>query len=115
MLRFYLFSFLIAFNLSLFSQAFQIDTFQQSTAFQKVDFKIITHILVVGNKTTKEKIILRELEFIVQDSLSNKELAAAIAQSKKNLLNTSLFNFAKIDVALSDSCLLYTSPSPRDS
>ena len=103
MLRFYLFSFLIAFNLSLFSQAFQIDTFQQSTAFQKVDFKIITHILVVGNKTTKEKIILRELEFIVQDSLSNKELAAAIAQSKKNLLNTSLFNFAKIDVALSDS------------
>lgn len=103
MLRYGLFFIFAVFNLSLFSQAFQIDTFKQSAAFKKVDLKIVNHIQVVGNKTTKESIVLRELEFNLGDSLSNEELAAAINQSKKNLLNTSLFNFAKINAALMDS------------
>jgi len=103
MLRFSLLLYLSALYLSLFSQAFQIDTFRQSSAFQQVDLKIIKNIQIVGNKTTKEKIILRELAFNIQDSLKNHELTSAITQSKKNLLNTSLFNFVKIDVALLDS------------
>ena len=103
MLRFCLLFFFLLSNLGLFSQAFQIDTFRQSIAFQKTNLKIVRNIIVVGNKTTKEKIILRELEFNVGDSLTNQELTAALSQSKKNLLNTSLFNFANLNVALSDS------------
>ncbi|MFT6166026.1 MAG: outer membrane protein assembly factor BamA [Vicingaceae bacterium] len=103
MFRFSLFAFFIALNLNLFSQAFQIDTFRQSSAFQKTNLKIINSIIVIGNKTTKEKIILRELEFRIGDSLTNQGLTEAISQSKKNLLNTSLFNFANLNVALTDS------------
>ncbi len=94
---------LLSFNLSLFSQAFQIDTFKQSVAFQAKNLKVINQIVIVGNKTTKQKIILRELEFKSGDTLTNQEFSVAITQSKKNLLNTSLFNFAKFDVALVDS------------
>ena len=54
---------LLSFDLSLFSQAFQIDTFKQSVAFQAKNLKVINQIVIVGNKTTKQKIILRELEF----------------------------------------------------
>ena len=64
---------------------------------------MVSNITIIGNKTTKYKIILRELEFNIGDSLSNQELTAAISQSKKNLLNTSLFNFANLNVALIDS------------
>ena len=94
---------LLSVNLSLFSQAFQIDTFKQSTAFQAKNLKIVNQIIIVGNKTTKQKIILRELEFKSGDTLTNQEFSVAITQSKKNILNTSLFNFAKFDVALIDS------------
>ncbi len=103
MFRFILLSFFLVFNLSLHSQAFQIDTFKPSIAFKEVNVKVINNITIVGNKTTKDKIILRELEFKIDDSLSNQELTAAISQSKKNLLNTSLFNFANLNVALIDS------------
>ena len=102
MFRFNLLSFFIVLNLSLFSQAFQIDTFKQSIAFQKTNLKVISNITIVGNKTTKEKIIIRELDFNIGDSLTNIELTEAISQSKKNLLNTSLFNFANLNVALAD-------------
>ena len=87
----------------LHSQAFQIDTFQQSVAFKKKNLKVVTRIQIVGNRTTKDNIILRELEFKDGDTLTNSNFTSAINLSKKNLLNTSLFNFAKLDVALVDS------------
>lgn len=97
---------LFAFSLSAFyaqCQAFQIDTFKQSPQFIVAPVKIINQILIIGNKTTKRKIILRELSFQVGDTLTNNEVTEGIKQSKKNLLNTSLFNFASLNVALYDS------------
>jgi len=57
---------------------------------------IVGSITTSGNKKTKERIILRELTFKINDSISIKELYQQIARSEQNLLNTSLFNFSKI-------------------
>tara|TARA_B110001469_G_C9643823_1_gene324579 strand:- start:971 stop:2395 length:1425 start_codon:yes stop_codon:yes gene_type:complete len=103
MLRTGLLLFFVICGKLLFCQAFQIDTFKQSVDFKKSAIKIISQIHIVGNKTTKGKIILRELTFKAGDRLLNNTLSAALTQSKKNILNTSLFNFAKLDVALIDS------------
>lgn len=86
-----------------FSQAFKIDEFEQTESFKKTPLKVVNRIQIIGNKITKEHIILRELSFSVGDTLNNDDLAEKFAQSKKNILNTSLFNFARLDVALIDS------------
>jgi len=59
---------------------------------------IINKIFLTGNKITKSQIILRELLFEENDTLDSENFKLLIAQSKKNLLNTSLFNFVTIYV-----------------
>ena len=54
---------------------------------------IINDIILSGNKITKDIIIFRELEFSVNDTLSITKFDSLITKSRKNLLNTSLFNF----------------------
>lgn len=56
----------------------------------------VSEILIIGNKTTKPFIITRELIFHKGDSLDRAVLSAAMARSRENLLNTSLFNFVEI-------------------
>ncbi len=58
---------------------------------------IINKITLDGNKVTKEKIILRELQFKTGDTIPSAEIEQVLKQSRDNLLNTSLFNFVKID------------------
>lgn len=60
-------------------------------------FYIVNSIHITGNKATKPDIILRELPFSVNDSISETDLSQSLNRSKENLLNTSLFNFATID------------------
>ncbi len=103
MIKSLLFLFLFAFCQVVFSQAIRIDEFKQDSAFLETPFKVINKIIIVGNKVTKAQIVQREITFAEGDTLSNEEFAASLQQSKKNLLNTSLFNFAKFDVALRDS------------
>lgn len=67
------------------------------------DFKIVQEIKIIGNKTTKEKIITRELPFNLGDTISNDKLAAIRERAKSNLLNTLLFNFVTVDEVLFDS------------
>jgi len=69
---------------------FNNDTFSQKS--------VISSILISGNNKTKEEVILRELTFKVGDSLIEVQLNAKIKESKKNLLNTPLFNFVNFDV-----------------
>lgn len=57
---------------------------------------VINSVALSGNKITKDKIIIRELEFFVGERLSVKELDSLILQSEQNLLNRSLFNFVTI-------------------
>jgi len=64
------------------------------------DTIIVNKITLAGNKITKPQIILRELLFKENDTIAATKLTGLIEQTKKNLLNTSLFNFANIDTSL---------------
>lgn len=65
---------------------------------QNSDSLIFIHnLLFKGNKITRENIMLREMEFKTGDTLCTSEFQSRLAQSKLNLLNTSLFNFVTID------------------
>jgi Surface antigen variable number repeat len=57
---------------------------------------IVNEIVFDGNKTTKEKIMLRELPFAAGDSLDWKLYTEYLERAKANLLNTSLFNFVSV-------------------
>lgn len=67
-----------------------------TNVFSQNIFKI-SSISIKGNNKTKEIIILRELSFKLGDSLTEKQLINKISESKKNLLNTPLFNFVNIE------------------
>lgn len=61
------------------------------------EFVIVNDIQIIGNKTTKKHIILRELPFSVNDSIGKGELQKKLKSARENLLNTSLFNFVTAD------------------
>ena len=87
-------AFLLVFSVALlFSPSF--------FAFNEVDslsdqIHVVNSIQIVGNRTTKPWIIERELDFKIGDTLSRFELNNALAVSKENLTNTSLFTFIDI-------------------
>lgn len=58
----------------------------------------IDKIFIVGNKKTKEKIILRELDVEVNDVLLYSELEKVIKLDKNKILNTGLFVSVKISI-----------------
>lgn len=57
---------------------------------------VVSHINISGNKFTKEKTILREIEIQEGDTIQFAELEAIIQQTHNNLMNMSLFNFAEV-------------------
>lgn len=85
------FSRLLIFALSIFAAACPA----QPDSTEKI---VVRNISMLGNKTTKRFIITRELTFSEGDTLERKILGEKIIQSEKNLMNTSLFNFATIEV-----------------
>lgn len=58
----------------------------------------INRILIVGNRVTKEQIILRELTFKAGDVVNSAELPIIIDLDRKKLINTRLFNTVEIKV-----------------
>lgn len=60
-------------------------------------FNVLQEIKIIGNKTTKERIILRELPFKPGDKISAAQLQKQLERAKSNLLNTLLFNFVTVD------------------
>jgi outer membrane protein assembly factor BamA len=62
----------------------------------------VARIDIAGNSKTKDYIILRELPFIIGDSLDAKQLAPAIIQAKQLLINTQLFVEVQIDPMATD-------------
>src|SRR5689334_16854011 len=76
---------------SLLSRATAIDsTYADSSTV------VIGSVTVIGNKITKDHIVLRELAFHTGDSLSASDFVAKKIRSEENLYNTSLFNSAKL-------------------
>ena len=63
-------------------------SFAQNTVRWQVD-----SVSIVGNKTTKNHIVLREVVIHINDTLTAEDINRKVLQSKQNLMNTSLFNF----------------------
>ena len=59
-------------------------------------FATIRTIQIEGNRRTKTDIILREMDFGVNDTISLATLAERLAQNEFNILNTGLFMTTKI-------------------
>lgn len=60
----------------------------------------VSEIKFEGNKITRDRIIRRELIFSEGDTMLISELRDKVEQSRKNLMNTSLFNFVTYEIAL---------------
>lgn len=58
---------------------------------------VVKQVEVIGNKKTKESIIIREMTFAVGDALNEEELAEKLERSRKNIFNTNLFIWVKAD------------------
>ena len=80
----------------------------------KHDSITISNIIIEGNKITRDKIILREVEFEPGEKLSEHQLDSLIKKSSQNLLNRSLFNFATIDKQIDgDQCVAVINVTER--
>lgn len=83
----------------------------------------ISRVFIIGNKLTRDRIILRELSLKPGDIVSDVELPVILDRDKKKLFNTRLFNSTdvrvleiepgKIDLLIEVNERWYTFPSPR--
>ncbi|MCX6290391.1 MAG: hypothetical protein NT126_01350 [Bacteroidetes bacterium] len=64
--------------------------------------KIVTDIIIIGNKITRSSVILRELTFHKGDTLNPLLFERVFTRSEDNLLNTSLFNSAHVTALVND-------------
>jgi len=58
---------------------------------------VIAEVKIIGNKTTKNQIVLRELAFVVGDTVKKAELLNFLKSTKDNVMNTSLFTFVTVE------------------
>jgi outer membrane protein assembly factor BamA len=72
-------------------------------AQSSTDFNVISEIKIIGNRTTKDKIIIRELPFEIGDTLASCSLSENLERAESNLLNTLLFNFVSLAPVYFDS------------
>lgn len=108
LLRFYTILFIICFySIIGKSQSYKTDPIKIDSSLFSSEKKIITNIQIVGNKKTKQHIILRELVFANGDTIITTDFLQQLEQSQKNLLNTTLFNFVQIDWAALDSSRVF--------
>ncbi|MAJ51602.1 MAG: hypothetical protein CMB82_08315 [Flammeovirgaceae bacterium] len=72
---------------------------QNKSALPNIDQKIrVNEIYILGNKKTKENIILREMSLKKETYISLSEIKKSIEIDKRNILNTNLFNTVSIDI-----------------
>lgn len=66
---------------------------------QNDELLYINTIKVEGNTKTKVETILRELTFSEGDTILKDDFYSIVDESKKNLLNTPLFNYVTVDIS----------------
>ncbi len=110
---------LCVFHLVSSAQVFQ-DTLsgtKQSSAATASDSlpRVVSDIIIIGNKITKPSIILRELTFQKNDTLIPSGFEESFTRSEENLMNTSLFNSAHVTSLITDqkSVTIYVILSER--
>lgn len=57
---------------------------------------IVSKINITGNRITKDRVILRELTFSLNDTLFSNQIPDLIERNKENIENTLLFNFVYV-------------------
>jgi len=65
---------------------------------QQSGFATVRSLEIKGNKRTKEKIIQRELDILVGDTIYNQEISQQFLENEKRLLSTGLFTNVTINV-----------------
>ena len=104
--------FLLACNF--FSQEINAQQIADTSYQNPGDSVTISKIIIYGNKITRDKIILREIEFQQGESISNQNLDSLIIKSSQNLMNRSLFNFATITKEVfADQCIVKVDVTER--
>ncbi|CAG0959677.1 hypothetical protein FLAV_00631 [Flavobacteriales bacterium] len=64
---------------------------------------IISEIKFIGNKVTKERILLREFPHTLGDTLEKENVEKFLARVQSNLMNTQLFNVVNVNSFFFDS------------
>jgi len=70
---------------------------------EKNDFLVLSEIKFIGNKVTKERILLREFPYTLGDSIPKENLEKVLTRIQSNLMNTHLFNVVNVNHVLFDS------------
>ena len=91
------FLFLILFS-SIVCVTANAQVFWDGKKFEPSEKLVIDTIVLVGNKVTKNKIVLREVIFHTGDTLRQEVLQNAAHRSHENIMNTSLFNFVEVHI-----------------
>lgn len=76
---------------------FLVVLLKNSIAQDSTTYVIVNEIKIIGNKTTKEHIIIRELPFQLGDTILISEMTQTFERAHSNIFNTSLFNFITIE------------------
>ncbi len=77
----------------MYSLSFSQDSLKKKDLAEKSIY--VEQIIVVGNKKTRDQIILRELTFKVGDSILISDTSSVFERSRNNVFNTELFNNVK--------------------
>ncbi|MDY0075651.1 MAG: POTRA domain-containing protein [Bacteroidales bacterium] len=88
----------------LLAQAIAIDN--ENCEEQRDRVVVVGEIQLEGNDVTRDKIVLREMEFQSGDTLLFSKLCAMAKLCKENLLNRSLFNFVYIDLLETENSMI---------
>lgn len=72
---------------------------QNDSIASKKTFLIVKNIEIQGNKRTKDYIILRELNFKINDTLWLNNIEKQFQQNENNLYNTRLFNETSLKIS----------------
>ena len=77
---------------------FLFSLFTQNQSMKSADsLLVIQQINIVGNQKTQKNIILRELDFVVGDSIKKTDIEQRIDLNKRKLVNTNLFITVEIN------------------
>ena len=94
-LKWFLFAFLLL-SIPAAAQISPVATFTDSLSTSDSSEVEIVDVVLIGNKITREHILLRELTFRKHDTIPVYDVEKRFRRSEENLLNTSLFNSARI-------------------
>lgn len=79
------------------------EAFAQEAKVHQDTLVVIEDIKLIGNKVTRDNIMLREITFKSGDTLGKMAYQVKLEESRENLMNTSLFNFVEIKDSLVSS------------